>query len=136
MIDERELMETLVSKISAKIPTVSVELFPDNPINYFLKHPTGAILVAGGTANMGNPNIVQQYGVQRFDLFILAHSLNKKDVGIYDLSKEARKAVEGIMYGYSRIWNTFKDKPIYNEDRWERKISFALPDLHSIGEDN
>lgn len=136
MIDERELVETLVEVLDNAIFDVAIELFPDQPMNYNLRHPNGAILVAGGAVTMSDPELNQQYGTVRFDIFILSRSLNKQNTGIYDLSKRARNVLEGMYFGNTRIWSTFKDVPVYAEDRWERKLSFALPNIHRIGEDN
>jgi hypothetical protein len=135
VINERELVETLVDKLEENITDVATELFPDQPLNYNMRHPNGAILVAGGSVTMSDPDLTQQYGSVRFDLFILSRSLNRQGVGIYDLSMRARNVMESFYYGMTRIWCVYKDVPVYSEDRWERKLTFAMPNIHRIGED-
>nr|VFK16267.1 MAG: Gp37 protein [Candidatus Kentron sp. LFY] len=53
------LEAAILARLKERFPTLSVELYPDNPGNYRLKHPKGALLVRymgsryGGTRDMG-----------------------------------------------------------------------------------
>lgn len=133
MIHEREYIEGVTDKLQTTLSNISVELFPDRPDNYILRHPIGAVLVSGASDSMSNPSGNQQVGVLRFDVIVITRTLNNKDVGMYDVCRDVVKAVESFTFGMYRPFHTYRTAPLFNIDRWERTLNFSTPELHLQG---
>ena len=51
-----QLLDAVVARLHDEFgQALSAELFPDNPRNYRLNHPVGAVLVAFGSSKFGTP---------------------------------------------------------------------------------
>lgn len=40
------ILDSVLAHLASRLPDVSVELFPDDAVRYFLAHPVGAVLIA------------------------------------------------------------------------------------------
>jgi len=73
-----DIVDAAVTHLSARIQTLVVEHFPDDPSQYALMHPTGAVLVAYGGSRFGEVEdldaIVQDRDAQ-LDITLLIRGL-------------------------------------------------------------
>jgi len=92
----------IIAKLIADISGVKVESWPDNPADYRLLHPGGALLIRyqGSTYPTPEPNsqkIVVQDRVSNWEISIMQQSLKdtKGQHGIYTLLESVRASLTG-----------------------------------------
>ncbi|MBE2896741.1 hypothetical protein HPC38_07625 [Pasteurellaceae bacterium HPA106] len=92
------ILESIHDRLEAQLPSFTVELFPDNVDDYFLKDELGAVLVqyAGSKfETVGSSDIIQQRRVVAVALTILARSQHD-DSGALAMLDQVRLAVVGF----------------------------------------
>lgn len=92
------ILESIRARLEAQLPSFTVELFPDNVDDYFLKDELGAVLVqyAGSKfETVGSSDIIQQRRVVAVALTILARSQHD-DSGALAMLDQVRLAVVGF----------------------------------------
>lgn len=142
MTDENALVEKIIAKIDSIInPTVGsvkennykVEAFPENPTDYELNHPNGAVLVRMGSYRPSLLNGNKQSDFSDVILTLLANGL-KGEIGVYSLTEITRRAMEQVFHAGSRFYITGATPPdIFQDDIWTRDLSFTLPGVHLVG---
>lgn len=77
------ILDAFVERLKAAFgQQLVVELFPENPKNYRLNHPRGAILVAFGSSKFGNPEALDSVFQERnliIPLTLVFRQLNGRD---------------------------------------------------------
>jgi len=92
-----EMEKGIVAKLAAKLPDIKVEEFPDDPKNYRLTHPHGAVLVAYGGGRRKNPDVLAGTSQERrieYQLTIKTRSL-RSHTGAYAILEGIETALSG-----------------------------------------
>lgn len=72
------MVDRIVERLTATLPRLRVEAFPDDPANYRLHHSTGAALVIYGGSRFADPepvDILVQKRLAEFDVTLLLRKL-------------------------------------------------------------
>lgn len=137
-MSEKEIIDEVVSKLKAEFDSAyKVELYPDNPDNYTLQHPNGAILVKGITTTSDTPNIRQQIDMVGVGVKLLFKSLNAPD-NIYNVSDTIRYIISSIWIGgMFHFYQLSRTEPLFDFDNewWERDLAFITPQIYKMGDD-
>ncbi|MGD9610704.1 MAG: Gp37 family protein [Desulfovibrionaceae bacterium] len=104
-----EAIETeLVAVLAAALPDLAVQPFPDNPDNYRLTHPSGAVLVGYGGGRFGGPSVLAgaaQTQYLEYQLVVKTRSL-RTHVGAYAVLSAIRLAVSNRGIKGARFYPT------------------------------
>lgn len=93
------LESAVMERLSLRLPDLAVEAYPDDPDNYRLDHPVGALLVRYHGSKYGpllDPGLVVQERRLAIEVTLVMRSLNGKD-GVYG----ALESVRQILTGYA-----------------------------------
>lgn len=142
MTNENALVEKIIAKIDSVINPVvgsvkennyKVEAFPENPTDYELNHPNGAVLVRMGSYRPSLLNGNKQSDFTDVILTLLANGL-KGDIGVYSLTEITRKAMEEVFHSGSRFYISGATPPdIFQDEIWTRDMTFILPGVYLVG---
>lgn len=92
------LVTAVVARLTADLPDLSVEYYPDNPAQYSLNHPIGAVLVRypgskyEKSRDTGRPVLNR---VLSLEITLVCRSLNGEG-GIYDWLEAVRMGLTGF----------------------------------------
>jgi len=92
------LEEAVIDRLKARFPDLEVEAFPDDPDEYRLNHPLGALLVRYHGSKFGpllDTDLVVQDRVMAVEVTLVFRSLNGKE-GIYAYLEAVRLALAGF----------------------------------------
>ncbi len=92
------LEEAVISRLRGRFPELEVEAFPDDPDEYRLNHPLGALLVRYHGSKFGpllDTNVVVQERAMALEVTLVFRSLNGKE-GIYNYLEAVRLALAGF----------------------------------------
>lgn len=142
MTNENTLVEKIIAKLdelinpevdSVKQNNYKVEAFPENPTEYELNHPNGAVLVRMGSYRPSLLNGNKQSDFSDVILTLLANGL-KGDIGLYSLTEITRTSMESVFQSGGRFYITGATPPdIFQDDIWTRDLTFTLPGVHIVG---
>jgi len=129
ILNTSEALEgAVIARLKARFPELEVEAFPDDPDEYRLNHPLGALLVRYHGSKFGpllDTDLVVQDRVMAVEVTLVFRSLNGKE-GIYAYLETVRLALAGW-----RAPAFAKLKPIGEEflsqggGEWRYAIDFA-----------
>jgi hypothetical protein len=97
MVAINTIIDDVLNELSANITELKVEAFPENPSNYRLIHPKGAILVSYVGSNfrdMQGFELVQQIESLDISLTLIIKGLRDKD-GAYTYIDEIKEVLTG-----------------------------------------
>lgn len=129
-----DLKLAIVDKIGIDIPEYIAELFPDDPKNYNMIHPNGALLVsyAGSTYNGKSGN--QQVRLMSYEVTIISKNLNG-NLGVDAMVDRVRQSVTSDFNIGQSSFYAVGDNPQDNiDDLWYHRILFMLPIPLYVGE--
>lgn len=113
------ILDALVGRLKGAFEQkLAIELFPENPKNYRLNHPRGAILVAFGSSRFGDPEALDAVFQERnlmLPLTLVFRQLNGRD-GVVTYLDAIRDCLTGW---YPRIATT-------HAARWTRSSPARL----------
>ncbi len=92
------ILDSVLGHLITRLPDVSVELFPDDVVNYFLSHPNGAVLISYQSSSFSESQDVffvnQKRNIQ-LALTIIGRS-QWNDFGALDTLDQVREALAGF----------------------------------------
>lgn len=95
----QEIQDAIIAKLTAALPELTVEAFPDNPGEYELLHPLGAALVqydgSSYSDNKVSNGAVVQVRTLRFTVVYLVRSLRDSS-GCFALMERGAAALSGL----------------------------------------
>lgn len=92
------IIDAVVARLKAAFPDLTAEYFPDNPADYRLNHPKGALLVSYLGAKYGDPidtSAVVQEATPKLSITVTLRQLNGTNGAIAVLTR-LRKALIGF----------------------------------------
>ncbi len=92
------LEQAVIARLQARMPELEVEAFPDDPDEYRLNHPLGALLVRYHGSKFGpllDTDLVVQDRSMAVEVTLVFRSLNGKE-GIYAYLEAVRLALAGF----------------------------------------
>lgn len=96
----QDIENAIIAKLREALPGLSIEAFPENPAEYELIHPLGAVLVQydGSTfrANKVTNGAVAQLRSLRFVLALVLRNLRDSS-GCYEVLRTAAEALGGLV---------------------------------------
>lgn len=126
----RDMLIEVQQTLKTALPNLSVELFPENPDQYRLNHPIGAVLVSySGSYYQGddNTNNHRTIRVLKLHLIIIMRSLHN-DQGALTILDTIRATVSGLRL--TGAWSSMRcvdDNFIGNIDgTWRYLIGFEF----------
>ena len=138
-MDLSAIEDDLIAKLVADITTDTPEIrsFPDNPADYQLLHPKGAILVRYNGSNsetpVPNPQLkAVQLRTSNWTFFVVQKSLKKKKghQGVYGLLEEIRASLVGYtitgLADASIIWHTGDQFHSEVAGTWRYTVNFSF----------
>ena len=93
-----QILESVVNRLKAKIPTLQVEFFPEKPEEFRLNHPRGALLVNYGGSEFAEPrelSVVMQPRKFRFSVTVLLRQLHGRG-GAVEVLDDVRRVLAGF----------------------------------------
>ena len=131
--------DDLITKLTADIGLATAEIrsFPDDPAEYNLVHPGGAILVRYDQSIYPEPIpnrksfLIQEEVRHQWIITVMQKSLKLKDghQGVYGLVESVRTSLSGYTItsqaDFSILWPTGVRFVSENEGTWVYQISFA-----------
>ena len=122
------LERAVIARLQALLPDVEVEAFPDDPDEYRLNHPLGALLVRYHGSKYGplmDTDLVVQERVMAVEVTLVFRSLNGKE-GIYTYLEAVRLALAGYQppafTKLKPLGDEFLDR---DKGEWRYAIDFA-----------
>lgn len=91
------LEAAVMARLTARLPDLAVEAYPDDPDGYRLNHPVGALLVRYHGSKYGpllDAGIVVQERRLAIEVTLVMRCLNGKE-GVYGALEEVRQALAG-----------------------------------------
>ncbi len=96
----QQIETAILTKLRAAIPALSIEPYPENPAEYELLHPLGAVLVQYDGSTYGPNQTVNAAVVQRstlrFAVVLVMRNLRDQG-GCYDMLAAIRAALSGLV---------------------------------------
>lgn len=93
-----QIIDAVVARLEAKLPQLAVEYFPDNPAEYRLNHPKGALLVSYPGSQFGTTvdvTYIAQPRTVKLSVTVILRQLNGKG-GAIDAVDAVRLALVGF----------------------------------------
>ncbi len=92
------IIDAVVARLRQKIPTLTVEYFPESPAEYRVNHPRGALLVSYTGSQFEQPRdltFVAQARTLRLSITVILRQLNGRG-GAVDVLDAVRAALAGF----------------------------------------
>lgn len=129
-----EIRKAVIDKLENEIRDLKIEPFPNNPRDFRLLHPNGAVLIAFDGLNPSEPRTQQQFYTLTMKATVLFRStidsenmLNKLDL--------IRQSVTNDLYPYGSRFYCVSQVPLGEEDHvWYYRITFVLPGIMMQGD--
>lgn len=129
MTSTKDMLSQIQSTLKTALPNLSVELFPENPDQYRLNHPVGAVLVGYGGSDYRNLGSAAHFILQDRDILIaitiIARHLNTT---MLDALDDVKGVLNGLILNSetSRMYAT-SDRFIGHYDgTWRHVINFSF----------
>ncbi|MCP4259089.1 MAG: hypothetical protein GY774_16510 [Planctomycetes bacterium] len=122
----------IIAELEAQITTAKVEGYPDDPLNYNLKHPNGALLVQYQGSSYTEPvsYVVEQKQKALFDIFIITKNL-RTHTGAYAYLESVKTILTGFeITGLARLYPVQEQFLSDVNGIWRYGITFALNTTH------
>ena len=122
----------IIDRLKSRLPDVLVEPFPDNPAEYRLTHPKGAVLVSFSGSTFSAPDatdVIVQDRKMEFDVTVATKNLRAQGAhqGAYVLLEATRIALTGYKIpGYTRIYPKRDGFIAEAGGTWQYGVRFAL----------
>lgn len=114
--------------LKEEIPELSIEFAPDDPSNYKVKHPKGAVLIAYNGSSFSEPVGIQQTAVMNIEIVLCLRPEynNKQGNECIDLVRSALTSDNFRIRGF-RMWCS--NISVDGEDGgiWYYTLGFVLP---------
>jgi len=118
----------VVTRLKEKLPDLEVRSFPDDPKNYRLEHPVGALLVRYGSSKYTQPqatDVVVQDATMNFSVTVVTRGYNT-DGGAKTIIGQAEDALRGYRVdGCSKIWISETSLIDETEGIWQYEIGIS-----------
>lgn len=127
MIETSEIRYVVIEKLKNDIQDMAIEPFPNNPRNYRLTHPKGAVLIAFDGLNMTEPHTVQQIFTLSLTATILFNSIIDSSEMLSDIDR-IRQSVTNDLFPYGSRFYCVNQVPLGEEENvWYYRLKFILP---------
>lgn len=129
MASTKTMLLEVQQQLKTALPNLSVELFPENPDQYRLNHPVGAVLIAYGGSNYKNLGSSNHYILQDRDvnvvITIVARHLNTT---LLDALDDVKNSLNGLqIVDAISLMNAVNDRFIGHHDgTWRHVINFSF----------
>lgn len=93
-----QIIDAVVERLRAKLPALAVEYFPEQPVDYRLNHPRGALLVSYAGSQFGDTvdtAIIAQPRTVKLSITVVLRQLNGRG-GAVDVLDLVRLALVGF----------------------------------------
>jgi hypothetical protein len=128
MATTNNIIDAVVQRLRAKLPSLAAEFFPEKPADYRLNHPRGALLVsyAGSTFDKtADVAYVAQPRNLRFTVNIVMRQLNGRDGAV-----AACDQVRGALLGWvppdcRKVWTNEEKYLGERAGLWQYALTFA-----------
>ncbi len=124
--------QAIIDRLAAEIDNVRVEGYPDDPVNYRLMHPNGAILVSYRGSTYAPPTSFKVVQEQRvlYDITIVTKNL-RTNTGAYAYLEQIKTALTGYLIpGLKRMFPVQDGFLSDTNGIWRYGITFALNARH------
>lgn len=132
MKTHKEYEDLIVAQLQAEISEVHIAPFPDNPDEYNLLHPKGALLVRFAGSDFQESTVtglVRQRVKLQYD--VIAVSRNLRDhYGAYDLLDQAITALTGFNIDGEQCYPVREDFLLEKDGLWQYGQRWAFWALH------
>jgi hypothetical protein len=122
------LEAAFIARLQGRLPELEVEAFPDDPDEYRLNHPIGALLVRYHGSKYGMPehtNFMVQERVMAVEVTLVFRCLNGKD-GIYAYLESVRRALAGYQpAGFTKIKPVGEEFLAQGGGEWRYAVDFS-----------
>ncbi len=126
--------DLIIARLISQITDLQIEGFPDDPENYRLNHPIGAILVQYQGTKYSAPEeynvIFQGSNITSFSISLFTRDL-RTNAGAYGYLEDIKTALTGLIIpDQSRLYPTEDGFLGLNEGVFHYGITFALRTTH------
>lgn len=129
-----DIKNAVIEKLQQDIDEVEIGTFPNDPKNYVLGHPIGAVLIAYDGTNYTEPKIVQQLFIYSITATLLFHS-NVDSDKMLEIADEVRQSITNELYPFGSRFYCVSLVPLGEEDNvWYYKMKFVLPGVITQGD--
>lgn len=132
MKTHKEYEDILISRLKSQIGDVAIEPFPDDPEEYKLLHPTGALLIRFAGGDFGESKVdglIRQRVKLQYD--VVAVSRNLRDhYGAYHLLDLTLQALTGFNIDGEKIYPGREDFLLEKSGVWQYGQRWIIPALH------
>lgn len=127
-MDFEAIENAIYEKLLTDITDYSVEKYPDDPMNYKLLHPKGAVLVKWSGENRTEPKIIQQGIIHKFTISIVSRNL-RTNTGAYGIIKEIQESVTALNDYGLRIYKLSSREIGYDDKKWYHESVYLVTDV-------
>ena len=122
------LVQAVIGRLQARVPDLVTEDFPDDPDEYRLNHPTGALLVRYHGSKYGpliDSGLVAQERALAVEVTLVCRSLNG-EVGVCGYLESVRRALAGYQpEAFSKLRPLGDEFISQGGGEWRYAIDFA-----------
>lgn len=132
MLTLKEYENKIIERLKEQVGEVEIISFPDNPAEYKLLHPKGALLVrfAGSDYEESEAEVlIRQVVKLLWDVVIVSRNL-RNHYGAYDLLDKVRAALTGFEIAETRMFPVREDFLMEESGLWQYGSRFAFRSIH------
>lgn len=135
-----QMVQRILDRLARAVTDLAVEAFPDDPANYRLTHPNGAILIAYGGSQYAEPRTLDRIIQDRqaeFDLTLILRHL-RGPTGAWTRLDGIRLALTGARVdgGGSRL-RPVRDRFVSHDNglwRFEMTLTATVPAIERVAD--
>ena len=123
-----EIRNAIIEGLKKAVTGVAVEIAPDDPQSYSLKHPKGAILVDYDYSNASEPSGSSQALLHSFNAIVCLRNLAQSNEGL-EIIEKVKTAITALDFGARRSFYCSRIAQLgFEQGVLYYELNFVLPD--------